>query len=104
MALLNYVKDTLKPIVMCTTTFFPSQSKSEIIKRVALQTNSFLADMSYLVLMDETNYAKNVKEYSADKSIWKVGGIGAHPGDIGIKNISMQIFLNLNASFNLKTE
>jgi len=98
--LINYIKNNENPIVICTTPFFPSQEKNDIIARVVNQTNSFIVDLSQLVLKDKTNYAKNELDYPGDQSTWKVGGIGIHPGDFGMRNIAMQIFLELKIILN----
>ena len=85
-------------MTICTTPFFPSLPKNEIVEKVALSTNSYLVDLSHLPLLNTENYAKVEKNYLGDKSVWKVGGIGIHPGDIGMKNIAEQIFITVNAS------
>jgi len=96
--LINSFKNNGNPMTICTTPFFPSLPKNEIVKKVALSTNSYLVDLSHLPLLNTENYAKDEKNYSGDKSVWKVGGIGIHPGDIGMKNIAEQIFITVNAS------
>ena len=70
-----------------------------IIEKVALSTNSYLVDLSHLPLLEPENYAKNEKNYNGNKTVWKVDGIGIHPGDLGMENISNQIFLTINAAF-----
>lgn len=99
MSLINYLRGDDHPLVICTTPFFPSVQKNIIIQQVALATNSFLIDLSHLVLLDEKNYAKNEDDYPGDKSVWKNDGIGVHPGDFGMKNIAQQIFLVINALY-----
>ena len=64
---------------------------------MALSTNSYLVDLSHLPLLESENYAKDEKKYPGDKSVWKVNGIGNHPGDFGMKNIANQIFIIINA-------
>jgi hypothetical protein len=96
--LINSFKHNGNPLTICTTPFFPSLPKNEIVKKVALSTNSYLVDLSHLPLLNTENYAKDEKNYSGDKSVWKVGGIGIHPGDIGMENIAEQIFITINAS------
>lgn len=96
--LINSFKQNGNPMTICTTPFFPSLPKNEIVEKVALSTNSYLVDLSHLPLLNTENYAKVEKNYLGDKSVWKVGGIGIHPGDIGMKNIAEQIFITVNAS------
>lgn len=96
--LINSFKQNGNPMTICTTPFFPSLPKNEIVQKVALETNSYLVDLSHLPLLNTENYAKDEKNYSGDKSVWKVGGIGIHPGDIGMENIAEQIFITINAT------
>ncbi|MEN8158323.1 MAG: hypothetical protein ABFS10_15325 [Bacteroidota bacterium] len=86
-----------KTVTLCTTPFFPTAWKSEVHREVALQTNSFLVDLSSLPLLDEENYAKNEKDYPGSREAWKVEGIGVHPGDYGMENIAELIFITINA-------
>ncbi|WP_052184179.1 SGNH/GDSL hydrolase family protein [Psychroserpens sp. Hel_I_66] len=99
--LINYVKANNKPIVVCTTPFFPSLEKNKVINNVALKTNSFIADLSHLVLLEKENYSKNELDYPGDKSKWKSGGIGIHPGDYGMENIALQIMVIIKAALEL---
>lgn len=96
--LINHFKKNRNTLTICTTPFFPSLIKNEIIEKVALETNSYLVDLSHLPLLNSENYAKDEKNYSGDKSIWKVSGIGIHPGDIGMQKIFEQLLITLNAS------
>jgi hypothetical protein len=100
--LINCFKKDNNPLIICTTPFFPSFEKNEIIKQVSLSTKSFLADLSHLVLLNQDNYAKNERNYSGDKKVWKIDGIGIHPGDYGMENIAQQIFIIINASIENK--
>ena len=93
--LINYIKKDKHPVIICTTPFFPSLEKNEIIEQVAIKTKSYLADLSHLTLLDKENYVKNEINYQGNKSDWKVSGIGVHPGDYGMKNIARQIFILL---------
>ena len=102
--LINYAKGKFNPIVICTTPFFPSQEKNEVIKKVTYKTKSFLTDLSHLYLLDKTNYVKNELNYPGDKSTWIHLGIGVHPGDFGMENIATQIFLNINAVINYNSK
>lgn len=96
--LINYFRKSGNPLIICTTPFFPSNIKNEIIEKVALSTNSYLVDLSHLTLLNTENYAKDDKNYLGDKSVWKSEGIGIHPGDLGMKNIEKQIFIIVNAA------
>lgn len=96
--LIDYFKIKGNPQTICTTPFFPSLQKNETVENVALSTNSYLVDLSHLPLLNSENYAKDEKNYLGDKSVWKVGGIGIHPGDIGMGNIAKQIFITINAT------
>ncbi|MCF6224305.1 MAG: SGNH/GDSL hydrolase family protein [Flavobacteriaceae bacterium] len=100
--LINSFKKNRNPQIICTTPFFPSLLKNEIIEKVVLSTNSYLVDLSHLPLLNSENYAKDEKNYNGDKSVWKVDGIGIHPGDIGMENIAKQIFININATLSNK--
>ncbi|MEN8193514.1 MAG: right-handed parallel beta-helix repeat-containing protein [Bacteroidota bacterium] len=95
---INKYKKGNKAVTLCTTPFFPSAERTPVIRRVAKATNSFLVDLSSLVLLDEENYAKNEKDYPLDKSKWKVDGIGIHPGDYGMENIADLMFTTINAA------
>lgn len=97
--LVNCFVSVQKPTVICTIPFIKSEGKSEIIQQVALSTKSFLVDLSNLVLRDDENYAKYERNYKGDKSLWKVSGLGIHPGDLGMRNIAEKIFIVINASF-----
>ncbi|GAB1347393.1 hypothetical protein MASR1M29_15460 [Cloacibacterium normanense] len=96
--LINRFKKKGNPLMICTTPFFPSLEKNKIIEKVALSTNIYMVDLSHLPLLESENYAKDEKKYLGDKSVWKVDGIGIHPGDIGMKNIANQLFITINAS------
>ena len=96
--LINCFKKDRAPLIICTTPFFPDLQKNEVIEQVALATNSYLADLSHLQLLDNQNYAKDEINYAGNKSEWKVHGIGMHPGDYGMRNIAQQIFIIINAS------
>ncbi len=88
----------LNPLVICTTTFWGSKELNEIIEQVALTTNSYMVDLGHLGSLNPENFAKNEISYAGDKTIWKVEGIGMHPGDLGMRNIAQQIFIVINAS------
>ena len=96
--LINCFKKNGNPLIICTTPFFPSLVKNKIIEKVALSTKIYMVDLSHLPLLESENYAKDEKKYLGDKSVWKVDGIGIHPGDIGMENIANQLFITINAS------
>lgn len=94
--LIKLFKEKNDAVTICTTPFFPSALKNNTVESVSLETKSYLIDLSSLVLLDSENYAKNEKDYIGDKSLWKVDGIGAHPGDVGMKNIANRLFVVIN--------
>lgn len=96
--LINCFKKNENPIIICTTPFFPSAEKNQIIEQVVLKTKSYLADLSHLPLLDKENYAKDEKDYKGNRSEWKNEGIGIHPGDYGMKNIAQELFIIINAT------
>lgn len=98
-SLIRYLQRDRHPTIICTTSFFPSATKSAVTRQVALTTKSFLVDLSHLALSDEQNYAKNETGYPGDRDRWKVDGIGVHPGDFGMKNIAREIFTVINAIY-----
>lgn len=77
--------------------FLSSLEKNDLIKSVALGTNSFLVDLSHLPLLNSQDYAKNEKNYAGDRSVWKEEEIGIHSGDYGMENIAYLIFITINA-------
>lgn len=81
---------------ICTTPFFPSLEKNNLIEAVSIATESYMVDLSSLVLLDDKNYVRNEKNYIGDKSSWKDDGIGIHPGDIGMKNIANRLLIPIN--------
>lgn len=95
--LINSFKKENEVSTLCTTPFFPSLKKNNIVDSVAVMTKSFLVDLSHISLLDNTSRAENEVDYRGDKTIWKVNGIGIHPGDKGMKNIADQLFIIINA-------
>ena len=95
--LINSFKKENEVATLCTTPFFPSLKKNKILDSVAVITKSFLVDLSHISLLDNTSRAENEVDYKGDKTIWKVNGIGIHPGDKGMKNIADQLFITINA-------
>jgi len=71
--------------------FWPDINKQVAITEVAIQTKSFIVDLSHLGNgIDEQNLAKSENKYSHQ-------GVAAHPGDYGMNNIAMNIFSVFNA-------
>jgi hypothetical protein len=85
-----------------TTSFWANKDKNNIAENVALQTNSYLVDLSHLPQIDSEMYAKNESNYSGNKSEWKVEGIGMHPGDLGMEKIAQEILITINAILSSK--
>ncbi len=100
--LIKYIKKGKHPIVICTTPFFPSLEKNNSINRVALRSNSYVADLSQLTLLNRQNYAINEVGYPKVRDKWRVSGIGLHPGNLGMANIAQQIFVIINAAIAAK--
>jgi len=82
-------KDINNPLVICTSPFFPSLHKNEIIKLICINTNSLFVDLSSITLLDKTNYANSERHYDNT-------GIGIHPGDKGMESIANTIFIAIN--------
>ena len=91
-------------IIICTTPFFPDANKNAALEEVALQTSSYLVDLSSLVLLDSQNYAKDEVNYLGDRTLWKASGIGIHPGDIGMENIAKRLLITTTAAIANKTK
>ena len=74
-----------------TLPFWPSKQKEYAITNVAIRTNSYLVDISHLGDgTDSQNFAKSYKKY-------KNPGVGAHPGDAGMKRIAELYYVIINA-------
>lgn len=70
--------------------FWHSTEKNQIITKIAIDTKSYLVDLSHLGNgLDKKNYASSEINY-------KHQGVGMHPGDYGMENISDNIFSILN--------
>ena len=86
--LLNEFSPSVK--IVCLP-FWHDNNKNSAITKAALETNSFLVDLSHLDgILDARNYASS-------ESDWKHKGVGRHPGDFGMENIAENIFSVLNA-------
>jgi len=89
--LINTIRSTNNPLILCTSTFLPSLEKTDVIKSVCIETNSLFVDLSHLTLLDKSNYSYSEKQ-------WNNKGIGVHPGDNGMKNIANQLFTAINGA------
>ena len=101
--LIKYIKNGRR-VSICTLPFFPSLEKNNMIEKVALETDSFIVDLSHLPLLENETMAIYEKNYKGGKSEWKDDGIGMHPGDIGMEKIANQIFLTINAILGQKCD
>jgi len=88
--LINKIKGTNKPLVICASPFMPSLEKNKAVKEVCINTNSLFVDLSHLTLLDKSNYAYTEHDYSK--------GVGNHPGDKGMSNIAKELFIPINNS------
>lgn len=94
--LISYFKTKNKLSVVCTTPFFFSEPMNNAITKAAEQTGARVADISSLTIEDPENFAKDERDYPGDRSVWKVDGIGMHPGDKGMENIARILFENID--------
>lgn len=70
--------------------FWHSSEKNQLFTKVAIETKSYIIDLSHLGNgLDKKNYANSEINYKHD-------GVGIHPGDYGMENISDNIFSVLN--------
>ena len=70
--------------------FWHSSEKNQLFTKVAIETKSYIIDLSHLGNgLDKNNYAISEIKY-------KHQGVGMHPGDYGMENISDNIFSILN--------
>lgn len=86
--LLDSFKNTSVYIV---SPFFVNEDNYKVAAEIAKQTNSTFIDITSISKTDQ-NKAINEKNYPAGKNNWIVEGIGQHPGNIGMANISNAIF------------
>lgn len=74
-----------------TIPFWPSKAKQQAVTQIALDNDCYLVDLSHLGNgTDPSNLASFQRKYSTP-------GVGAHPGDIGMKNIADALFTVINA-------
>ena len=102
--LINLFKKSNKDVItICTLPFFPSVPKNASIEGAALNTGSFLVDLSHLSLLQAENYARNDTTITEqNNSFWKDQGVGMHPGNIGMSNIAKHISITIKAGLNAK--
>jgi hypothetical protein len=75
-----------------TLPFWPDAVKQNIITDVALESKSYLVDLGHLGDgTDANNLASSQKHY-------KQPGVGAHPGDYGMKNIAKCLYAVIGAN------
>lgn len=87
-SLINYFgEESIK--IVCLP-FWHSTKKNQAITKVALETKSFLVDLSHL-----GNGLAN-ENYASSEFNYKHPGVGIHPGDFGMENISDNIFSVFN--------
>lgn len=78
--------------------FWPDKDKINHITNVAVMSKSYLVDLSHLGNgTDPLNFASSYKKY-------KQPGVGQHPGDYGMMNISKNIFSVFNVCIDGKKE
>jgi hypothetical protein len=78
-------------IRIITLPFWPDGVKQEVITEVALESKSFLVDLTHLGDGTDTqNFASSHKHYTQP-------GVGAHPGDYGMKNIARCLYTVIGA-------
>lgn len=71
--------------------FWYNKDKVQAVTKVAVSTKSFLVDLSHLGSgLDERNFAFSEVKYAHK-------GVGKHPGDYGMENISDNIYSVFNA-------
>jgi len=71
--------------------FFLNDENYKISKEIATQSKATFIDISDIANAPQ-NKAINEKNYPTSKNRWIVDGIGQHPGNIGMLNISNKIY------------
>lgn len=80
-----------------TLPFWPSKQKQYAITNVAIRSNSYLVDISHLGDgTDPQNFASSQKKH------YKLDGVAAHPGDVGMKHIADCYYAVINAMMTQK--
>ena len=76
-----------------TIPFWTDKDKQYATTNVAINSDSYLVDISHLGAgTDIMNFSSSYKKY-------KKPGVGAHPGDYGMKNIARSIYATFNAIY-----
>lgn len=76
--------------------FWPDKNKINTITKIAVENNVFLVDLSHLGNgTDQNNFASSYRTY-------KKPGVGAHPGDYGMKNIADNLYTIINCTLGSK--
>lgn len=86
-----------RAVIICATPFFASAPKNQMVWNICGETSSLLVDFSHLKLSDPKNLAIN-EEGREDRTLWKVDGIGIHPGDYGMESIARRLLIEIQAS------
>ncbi|MGV2451606.1 UNVERIFIED_CONTAM: hypothetical protein POZ17_15755 [Ralstonia mannitolilytica] len=71
--------------------FFVNEENYKTSKEIAINSKATFIDISDIAKSSQ-NKAINEKNYPASKNSWIVDGIGQHPGNIGMLNISTIIY------------
>lgn len=80
-----------------TLPFWPSKQKQYAITNVAIRSNSYLVDISHLGDgTDPQNFASSQKKH------YKLDGVAAHPGDVGMKHIADCYYAAINVMMTQK--
>ena len=76
-----------------TIPFWPSKEKEYATTEIAIESNSYLVDISHLGDgTDKLNFSSSYRHY-------KQPGVGSHPGDYGMANIAKCIYAVFNAIY-----
>ncbi len=82
--LLTALKSNGQPGIFVRSCFWADTTKDEIMKQACLAVGGVFVDMSSLG-KDESNFARSERSIAH-------GGVGAHPGDHGMKAIADALF------------
>lgn len=87
--LIDTVCNEMATKIVCLP-FWNVPAKNQAITRVALETHSYVADLSHL------GDNVDVRNYASSEADYQHAGVGHHPGDFGMENISDMIFSIFN--------
>lgn len=96
--LVDVLQDGRRPLTICTTPFFATASVNHAITKAALAQGAYVADLSALGAIDPAAHAAADPRCAADTAVWQSVGVGAHPGDEGMRQIAESIFTIIHAS------